>query len=95
MTELSNRLRVRHNNCPTASPSSQGKMFCTLLHDACVAEELEYREKPFFFSPPTVSPGGKLIPSGHTERGKQSSKQSDAILPRYTSNQTVRWTRSC
>ena len=27
---------VRHNNCPTASPSSQGKMFCTLLHDACV-----------------------------------------------------------
>ena len=27
---------VRHYNCPTASPSSQGKMFCTLLHDACV-----------------------------------------------------------
>ena len=21
---------------PTASPSFQGKMFCTLLHDACV-----------------------------------------------------------
>ena len=27
---------VSHYNCPTASLSSQGKMFCTLLHDACV-----------------------------------------------------------
>ena len=27
---------VRHKNCPTASPSSQGKLFCAQLRDACV-----------------------------------------------------------
>ena len=27
---------VRHKNCPNASPSSQGKLFCTQLRDACV-----------------------------------------------------------
>ena len=30
------------------------------------AEELEYGEKPFFFSLPPFPLGGKLIPSGHT-----------------------------
>ena len=28
--------KVRHKNCSTASPSSQGKLFCTQLRDACV-----------------------------------------------------------
>ena len=27
---------VQHKNCPTASPSSQGKLFCTQLRYACV-----------------------------------------------------------
>ena len=28
--------KVRHQNCSTASPSSQGKLFCTQLRDAFV-----------------------------------------------------------
>ena len=39
-----------------------------------LADELEYREKPFFFRffflPPPFPLGGKLIPSVHTENQK-------------------------
>ena len=48
------------------------------------AKELEYREKPIFFSLPPFPLGGKLIPSGHTERGKQEFKTEWSYTARYT-----------
>ena len=97
MTELSNRLRLK---CviiivPPLVHPRRAKCFALCFTMPVFAEELEYREKPIFFFLPPFPLGGKLIPSGHTERGKQEFKTEWSYTARYTSNQTVRWTWSC
>ena len=64
---------VQHKNCPTTSPSSQGKLFCTQLRYACVCcrAGVQRETVTFFFPFPPFPLGGKLIPSGHSEVSRQ------------------------
>ena len=70
---------VQRKNCPTASPSSQGKLFYTQLRYACVCCRSGVQRETvtfFFFGPlPTFSPGWE-VDSLRTLR----SKPAGAIL---------------
>ena len=86
VTELSNRLRLK---CviiivlPLVHPL-KARYFALCCTTPVLAEEPEYGEKPFFSPLPPFSVGGKLIPSGHTEKGEQEFKTEWSYTARYT-----------
>ena len=86
VAELSNRLRLK---CviilvlPLVHPL-RARCFARCCTTPVLADELEYREKPLFFPLPPFPLGGRLIPSGHTEKGEQEFKTEWGYTARYT-----------
>ena len=73
---------VQHKNCPTASPSSQGKLFCTQLRYACVCCRAGVQRETvtsFFSLLPTFSPGWE-VDSLWTLKSKQTGAQGSVEL---------------
>ena len=79
-----------HGSCIVIIPPLvhpfRAKCFALCFTMPVFAEELEYREYFFFHFPPFPL-GGKLIPSGRPERGKQEFKTEWSYTARYTFSQ--------